>query len=195
GGRAMTRKKKTTPSGFAVIPVEPGAAPSVPADEGPTQPYVEPPVFEVEQAGGGAGSSGASWDGPTRASEVGELAALAARRALVEGDGTDAADDEAPELEYVDAEAAAEAAPPPEPAVDSAARLESIVESLLFASDRPLTVSELKRLLGERDAKKVGAALEALRERHQASGIQLASVAGGGQPRPNPQNAAWVAEL
>lgn len=33
-------------------------------------------------------------------------------------------------------------------------RLESIIESLLFASDRALGLSDLKRLLGERDGKK-----------------------------------------
>ena len=34
------------------------------------------------------------------------------------------------------------------PAVESADRLESILESLLFASDRPLALGDLKRLLG-----------------------------------------------
>ena len=34
-------------------------------------------------------------------------------------------------------------------------RLESVLESLLFASDRPLTVAELKRLVGERDGGKL----------------------------------------
>jgi segregation and condensation protein B len=81
------------------------------------------------------------------------------------------------------------------PPVDSTARLESIVESLLFASDRPLTIADLKRLLGERDAKKVSAALEALRARHQDTGIPLASLAGGFQFRTHPENGAWVAKL
>lgn len=84
---------------------------------------------------------------------------------------------------------------PPAPPVDSAARLESIIESLLFASDRPLTLADLKRLLGERDAKKVTAALEALKARHQDTGIQLAGVAGGFQFRTHPENGVWVSKL
>jgi segregation and condensation protein B len=84
---------------------------------------------------------------------------------------------------------------PSSPLVESPARLESIVESLLFASDRPLTIADLKRLLGERDTKKVAATLEALKTRHQDSGIQLASLAGGFQFRTHPGNGAWVAKL
>jgi segregation and condensation protein B len=74
-------------------------------------------------------------------------------------------------------------------------RLQSIVESLLFASDRALGVADLKRLLNERDGKRIGAALEALRERRADSGIQLISAAGGWQLRTHPANGAWVAKL
>jgi len=74
-------------------------------------------------------------------------------------------------------------------------RFESILESLLFASDRPLTVADLKRLLGERDSKRLSAALEALKERRAESGVQLISVAGGWQLRTHPANGAWVAKL
>src|SRR6266404_2090684 len=45
------------------------------------------------------------------------------------------------------------------PAVESPGRLENIVESLLFASDKPLGVGELKRLVSERDSKKITAAV------------------------------------
>ncbi|HTA21222.1 MAG TPA: SMC-Scp complex subunit ScpB, partial [Polyangia bacterium] len=83
----------------------------------------------------------------------------------------------------------------PEPVVATAARLESIVESLLYAADRPLSVSDVKRLVNERDGKKVTAALEALRERHADTGIQLASLAGGWQFRTHPDNGPWVAKL
>ena len=63
----------------------------------------------------------------------------------------------------------------------SPARLESILESLLFASDRPLPVNDLKRLVGERAGAKVTAALEALRARRdeEGSGVQVVEVAGG----------------
>jgi segregation and condensation protein B len=74
-------------------------------------------------------------------------------------------------------------------------RLESILESLLFAADRPLLLTDLKRLLGDRDGKRINAALERLRERHVDSGVQLVSVAGGWQLRTHPGNGAWVAKL
>ena len=74
-------------------------------------------------------------------------------------------------------------------------RLQSIVESLLFASDRALAVADLKRLLNERDSKRITTALEALRERRGDTGIQLVSVAGGWQLRTHPANGAWVAKL
>jgi len=71
----------------------------------------------------------------------------------------------------------------------------SIVESLLFASDRALSVADLKRMLGERDNKRITAVLETLRERRADTGIQLVAVAGGWQLRTHPSNGAWVAKL
>jgi segregation and condensation protein B len=56
-------------------------------------------------------------------------------------------------------------------------------------------VSELKRLVNERDTKKVTEALEALRERRADTGIQLSSLAGGWQLRTHPENAPWVSKL
>jgi segregation and condensation protein B len=80
------------------------------------------------------------------------------------------------------------------PEVDGS-RLESIIESLLFAADRPLMLSDLKRLLGSRDGKRIAEAMEGLRERRAESGIQLVFVAGGWQLRTHPGNGAWVAKL
>ena len=52
-------------------------------------------------------------------------------------------------------------------------------------------LADLKRLVGERDGKKLTAALEALqRAPRAAAGIELASTAGGWQFRTNPENAA-----
>ena len=76
-----------------------------------------------------------------------------------------------------------------------ASRIQSILESLLFAADRPLGLGDLKRLLGERDAKPITEALDELRQRRADSGIQLVSVAGGWQLRTHPANGAWVAKL
>ena len=76
-----------------------------------------------------------------------------------------------------------------------ASRIQSILESLLFAADRPLGLGDLKRLLGERDAKPITEALDELRQRRADSGIQLVSVAGGWQLRTHPANGSWVAKL
>jgi segregation and condensation protein B len=82
----------------------------------------------------------------------------------------------------------------PAEAVDPA-RLEGIVESLLFASDKPLGLAELKRLTGERDGKKLSAAVESLTARRAGSGIHVTSAAGGWQLRTNPEHAPWVGKL
>ena len=74
-------------------------------------------------------------------------------------------------------------------------RLESIIESLLFASDKPLGLSELKRLLGERDGKKVTAAVESLVQQRKGTGIEVASLSTGWLLRTHPDNAAWVSRL
>ncbi|MEA2699785.1 MAG: segregation and condensation protein [Myxococcales bacterium] len=116
-------------------------------------------------------TSDESWDGPTAVSGVDELAALAAKSAEAEGEEKEA------------------------PPVDSALRLENIIESLIFASDKPLGLGDLKRLVSERDAKKITAALEALKARHQDTGIQLLGVAGGWQFRTHPENGHWVGKL
>src|SRR5262245_50187045 len=76
-----------------------------------------------------------------------------------------------------------------------AGRLESIIESLLFVSSKPLTVGELKRLLGEKDAKKVTAAVEAVAARRASGGVQLVSAAGGWHMRTSSENAHWVGKL
>jgi len=143
--------------------------------------------------------SESDWDGPTRAGEAGEIAELAAESARLDAELAShgaLADDADVELPAGEATGAADAVSDlPEPLVESPGRLESILESLLYAADRPLTVAELKRLVNERDAKKVTTALEALRERHAETGIQLASLAGGWQFRTHPDNGPWVAKL
>ena len=77
----------------------------------------------------------------------------------------------------------------------AASQLESILESLLFASDKPLGIHELKRLLGERDGKKITAAVEALTDRRKGTGIEVAALSSGWHLRTNPEYAAWVSKL
>ena len=111
------------------------------------------------------------------------------------GEGQPSADGESPLAEDPLAAAAESETDEGEALPDDDSRFESILESLLFASDRPLTVADLKRLLGERDSKRISSALESLRERRADSGVQLISVAGGWQLRTHPGNGAWVAKL
>jgi segregation and condensation protein B len=116
------------------------------------------------------------WDGPTHEAAAAELAVLAAA-------STEASGEFDPQAEL--------------PVSAAPGRLESVLESLLFASDRPLPVSDLKRLVGERAGAKVGAALEALRARRdqEGSGVQVVEVAGGWHLRTRPDNVAWVSRL
>jgi segregation and condensation protein B len=122
------------------------------------------------------------WDGPTHEAAAAELAELAAASTAAEGEGDGQGNADAdPEL----------------PASAPPGRLESVIESLLFASDRPLPVSELKKLVGERGATKVVEGLEALRARRdqEGSGIQVIEVAGGWHLRTRTDNVAWVSRL
>jgi segregation and condensation protein B len=193
-----------------------------PAPEDTTQPGV---ATKAAAEAAHEASFDAAWDGPTRAGEAAEIAGLAAESARLEltvgrgapadevtspapdEGGTPLADATAADVAAADAAAwdaetpngeapsVAATAEDAAPAVDSTYRLESIVESLLFAADRALTVSDLKRLVNERDGKAITAALEALRDRHAGSGIQLAGVAGGWQFRTSTENAPWVSKL
>jgi segregation and condensation protein B len=73
--------------------------------------------------------------------------------------------------------------------------VESIIESLLFAADKPLTAKQISDLLGESQLDVVSAALEAIMQRFAERGMQLQAVAGGYQFRTHPQNAMWVQKL
>jgi segregation and condensation protein B len=115
------------------------------------------------------------WDGPTTEAAQAELAALAAA-------STQEAVETDPDAEVPEA---------------TPGRLESVIESLLFVSDRPLSINELKKLVGERAGGKVTAALEALRTRRQeeGSGIIVVELAGGWHLRTRTDNQAWVSRL
>jgi segregation and condensation protein B len=81
------------------------------------------------------------------------------------------------------------------PAPDESARLVSIVESLLFAADKPLALKSIGDLLGENDLGKIRAAVASVEEAYASRGVQLHSVAGGYQFRTNAENATWVQKL
>jgi segregation and condensation protein B len=74
-------------------------------------------------------------------------------------------------------------------------RLKSILESLLFAAEKPLTPLELRRLSGIADAEAVQTALDALVEDYSGRGVALYDVAGGYQFRTHPTNSEYVQRL
>lgn len=79
---------------------------------------------------------------------------------------------------------------------EASARLVSIVESLLFAANRPLKVRELRRVLGSEPTKRqVQLALKKLEEDTADRGVVLRQVAGGFVLRTNPDNARYVQKL
>jgi segregation and condensation protein B len=86
---------------------------------------------------------------------------------------------------------------PPDPgSADSASpRLQSIVESILFAADKPLSLKAIAELLGETEMARVRGAVAAVEESYASRGFQLHQVAGGYQFRTNPENAPWVQKL
>lgn len=76
-------------------------------------------------------------------------------------------------------------------------QIEGIVESLLFASDRPLSVREMNALLGDVDAQHIEEAIEGLKRRYDQGGhsFQIVKVAGGFQICSRPQYAKWIQGL
>ena len=205
----MAKRKKTTqPNGEGVV--------SVPVESDLTSPDLAPAMGE--QLGEhifdgpepdtqvGPAPTADSWDGPTNVGTEDELAELAAasvskvEEETVLAEATPPEGEAAPtdsELAPTEGEAAqAEGETTSEPLPEVApGRLASIIESLLFASDHPLTLAELKRLVGERDGGKLTAALEELRARREESGVQVMQAAGGWQLRTNPENVAWVSRI
>lgn len=102
---------------------------------------------------------------------------------------------EGPFGEFPQTDGAGEIAAEGEGAAPESDQLPAIIESLLFASDKPLGLTELKRLLGERDGKKVNAAVQVLIERRKGAGIEVATLSNGWHLRTNPDYAVWVSKL
>ena len=75
--------------------------------------------------------------------------------------------------------------------------LKSVVESLLFVSDAPLTLDRLCSILEEYDRNDIRAALAELDADYmqEGRGICLAEVAGGWQLRSRPENADFLRRL
>lgn len=72
--------------------------------------------------------------------------------------------------------------------------LKTVIESLVFVSDKPITVQDLARV-ARAEARDVRKLLNELREEYQGRGIQLDEVAGAWQYRSSVANAPFVREL
>jgi segregation and condensation protein B len=119
-------------------------------------------------------------------------------RAQATADPAAPSDDEAAgELDAVESEAAVanDQTPAAGEGHEVPERLKSIIESLLFASDKPLPIKKLVELTGETNLESVVAAVEALRTDYADRGVVLHEVGGGFQFRTNPMNAHWVRQL
>ena len=76
-------------------------------------------------------------------------------------------------------------------------RLRSVLESLLFASDVPLTAQRMGEVLEGVEKNEIAAALEELQAELESAGrgFRLVEVAGGFQMRTPKENAEWVKNL
>ncbi|HEX3476938.1 MAG TPA: SMC-Scp complex subunit ScpB [Kofleriaceae bacterium] len=113
-----------------------------------------------------------------------------ARDAAGDGDeGDDAADG--------DDEGADEGAGvfPTSAATMDAVQLKHLVEALIFASDRPLTVQRLRQLTRVSDVRRLEQALSEIAEDYRERGLVLQQVSGGYQFRTRTQFSPWVQQL
>lgn len=76
-------------------------------------------------------------------------------------------------------------------------QLKSVLESLLFASEGPLTVARLGEVIDGVERKEIAAALAEMQAEYDASGrgFRLSEVADGYQLRTARENADWVKKL
>ncbi len=110
-----------------------------------------------------------------------------------------AQEEQTPELmEALEAEALAdqiEAAEHEKAESEHMATLTRVVEALLFASDRPLTIARLKQLAHEKKADRLKLVLDGLVTAYTDRGIVLHEVAGGYQFRTHPVASSFVQQL
>ena len=81
--------------------------------------------------------------------------------------------------------------------VNVSGRLENVLEALLLASESPLSVEQLQRLVGDGsiDRKELRAVLRGLEARYSEGATELREVAGGWRLQIRPEYAPWVARL
>jgi segregation and condensation protein B len=105
------------------------------------------------------------------------------------GADAEGADADGADAEGTDAEAAEL------PVALDDATLENLVEALVFAADKPVTLQRMRQLTRVHDTKRIEAALAALAVRYTERGIVLQSVSGGYQFRTATQFSSYVQHL
>jgi len=75
--------------------------------------------------------------------------------------------------------------------------IKSIIEAIIFASDDPVGLDSIKKIISSWDAEIISHALSALEEEYKSGGhgIYLANVAGGYQFRTKPEMSIWITRL
>lgn len=111
-------------------------------------------------------------------------------------DASDTADMAEDELPGEGDEAAADGAVlPTSAAAMDALQLKHLVEALVFAADKPVTVQRLRQLTRVSDTRRIEQALSELAEEYKARGIALQVVSGGYQFRTNTHYSSYVQQL
>ena len=74
--------------------------------------------------------------------------------------------------------------------------IKSVLESLLFVNEKPISIAELSEVVGV-DRKEVSRALEEIEQEYKArgAGICIVKVAGGYQMFSHPDNELWVKKM
>jgi segregation and condensation protein B len=75
--------------------------------------------------------------------------------------------------------------------------LKSVIEALLFASDKPLTIEQARKVLGNLEASEVRRILDELKSDYEESGrgLRIVEVAGGFQMTTQPAFATFLKKL
>ena len=81
------------------------------------------------------------------------------------------------------------------PGALSAVQLRHLIEALIFATDKPVTLQRLRQLTRVSDVARIEAALAELQEDYKDRGIALQQVSGGYQFRTNTAFSSWVQQL
>jgi len=104
-----------------------------------------------------------------------------------------------PDAEVLEADAAIEGEGGAELPVDTAAidarELKNLIEALIFAADKPVTLQRLRQLSRVADVRRLEAVLAELAEDYRERGLALQCISGGYQFRTATRYSSWVQQL